>query len=314
MKAAQINTYGSYDAVEINHNTERTSVKDEQILVEVHAASINPFDGKIRKGYLKENIPLQFPVTLGGDYSGIVIEVGKEVLDFKKGDEVYGTALIVSGGSGAFAEYAAADSSHSALKPISTNFEVAAALPLVGSSAVQALEDHIDIQSGQKILIHGGAGGIGHIAIQVAKARGAYVATTIGTDDIEYAKQLGADIAIDYKNEKFEEKLKEFDAVFDTVGGETLNKSFEVLKKGGILVSMLGQPDPKRAEEFGITAIGQGTHTNTKHLTRVKELIDERKIKTHIDKVFPLDKIKEAFKYQEEGHPRGKVVIAVKSY
>jgi NADPH:quinone reductase and related Zn-dependent oxidoreductases len=202
-----------------------------QVVVEVYAASINPFDQTIREGYLKDKISLQFPVTLGGDLAGVVTEVGEGVIDLRKGDEIYGSAIVLNKGSGAFAEYASVNIANSGLKPKRITFEEAAALPLVGSSAVQALEEHIKLQSAQKILIHGGAGGIGSIAIQLAKALGAYVATTVGTDDIQFVKDLGADEVIDYKTQKFEEILKEFDAVFDMVGRETTDKSFTSTKK-----------------------------------------------------------------------------------
>lgn len=311
MKAVQINRYGGSEVLEINENSPKPSAGKNQVLVDVHAASINPFDFKVRAGYMKDMMPVPFPVTLGGDFAGVVSEVSEGVLDYKPGDEVFGSALIFNGGSGSFAEQATANTKNVAHKPTSVNFEQAAALPLVGSSAVQALEDHIKLQSKQKILIHGGAGGIGHIAIQIAKALGAYVATTVGTDDIAFAKQLGADEVINYKTQKFEDVLKDFDAVFDTVGNSTWEKSFEVLKNGGMIVSMLGQPDPQIAQKKGITSIGQGTETNSDHLTRLAAYIDQRKVKVNVDKVFSMDQIKEAFEYQEKVHPRGKVVLKI---
>lgn len=314
MKAVQINKYGGVDVLKVT-NTPKPTPKKGQILVEVHATSINPFDVKLRSGMMKEYIPLKFPVILGGDFSGFVIEVNPPtggVSEFKVDDEVYGSANILGGGSGSFAEFAAANTVSSAFKPKSINFDEAAALPLVGASAIQALENHIKLQSKQKILIHGGAGGIGHIAVQLAKALGAYVATTVSAADKEFVKSLGADQVIDYKNEKFEERLKDFDAVFDTVGGETTDRSFKVLKKKGVIVSMLGQPDERLAKEHGVTVIGQGTNTNAQHLKRLAELVDGGKIKAQIDKVFPLDEIQEAFEHQEQGHPRGKVVLQVK--
>ena len=313
MKAVQINRYGGAGVLEINKNAPTPSPIKGQVLVEVYAASINPFDWKVRAGYLKDMMSLQFPATLGGDFAGKVIELGEDISDFKKGDEIYGSANVFGGGSGAFAQFAAANVANTSLKPKSVSFEEAAALPLVGASAIQALEEHIKLQKGQKILIHGGAGGIGHVAIQLAKTLGAYVATTVSLDDKEFAKDLGADEVIDYKNEKFEEKLKDLDAVFDNVGGETTDRSFLVLKKGGIIVSMLGQPNPQLAQKHGVTGIGQGTEINTKYLKRLAELVDSGKIKAQVDKVFPLDKVKEAFDYQEKDSPRGKVVLRVKS-
>lgn len=311
MKTAQINTYGGNEVLEINENASKPTLAQGQVLVEVHAASLNPVDRVIRAGYLKEMVPLSFPATLGGDFSGVVAEVGEAVSDFKVGDPVYGQAILLNGGSGSLAQFVAANAANTARKPQNVSYIEAAALPLVGVSALQALEEHIKLEKGQKILIHGGAGGIGTIAIQLAKSLGGYVATTVRTDDKNYVKELGADQVIDYQNEAFEEMLKEFDAVLDTVGGETTNKSFKVLKKGGILVSMLGQPNPELVEKYGVTAIGQSTNTNTQHLNRLAELIDSGKIKVELDKVFPLEQVQEAFKHLEQGHPRGKVVVKI---
>lgn len=312
MKAVQISQYGGNEVLEINENVSKPTPSKNQVLVEVYAASINPVDWKIREGYLKGMAPLEFPIVLGGDFAGRVIELGEAVSDFKKGDEAYGSAIVLNGGSGSFAEFLVANTSNTARKPTSVNFEEASALPLVGASAIQALEDHIKLKSKQKILIHGGAGGIGHIAIQLAKAIGAYVATTVSTPDIEFVKQLTADLVIDYKSQNFEDVVKDFDAVYDTVGGSVTEKSFIVLKKGGILVSMLGLPNQELAEKYGVTPIGQNTQTNTKHLKRVAELVYSGKIKVNVDKVFSLEQAKEAFVYQEEVRPRGKVVLHIK--
>jgi alcohol dehydrogenase len=198
---------------------------------------------KIREGYMAQMLPLKFPATLGGDFSGVVVEVSSSVSGFKKGDEVYGQAGTLRGGSGSFAEFVLADIKVTARKPKNIDHVEAAALPLTGVSAWQALVDHIGLSRGKKILIHGGAGGIGTMAIQLAKYLGAYVATTASAKDMEYVQELGADEVIDYKNQSFQDMLKNFDAVFDTVGGDTYEKSFKVLRKGGIIVSMLEQPN-----------------------------------------------------------------------
>lgn len=320
MKAVQINSYGGREVLEINENVPKPIPAKGQVLVEVHAASINPIDWKIRAGYLKEMAPLSFPATLGGDFAGKVIEVGEGVSEFKVGDEVYGSAIVLSGGSGSFAQVLAANTTNTALKPKNIDFTQAAALPLVGSSVIQALEEHIKLKNGQKILITGAAGGIGHIAIQLAKALGAYVATTVNTENMDFVKSLGADEVIDYKQslrpnglqtKAFEDVLKDFDVVFDTVGGETSDRSFKVLKKGGIIVSMVGQPNLALAEKYGITAIGQNTKTNTEHLNHLAELVMSGKIKVHVDKVFPLEEAKDAFKHLEEGYLQGKVVFKI---
>lgn len=311
MKAVQINAYGGVDVLEVNENAPQPTLKNGQVLVEVYAAGINPFDWKVRKGYMKEMMPLTFPTTLGGDFSGKVIQIGEGISEFKVDDEIYGSALVFNGGSGSFAEFAAVNSKNSTYKPKNVNFEEAAALPLVGASAIQALEEHIKLQNNQKILIHGGAGGIGHIAVQLAKHVGAYVATTVSTDDTEFVKQLGADEVIDYKSQNFEGILKDFDAVFDTVGEETTDKSFQVLKQGGVIVSMLGQPNPELAKQHGVTAIGQGTDTNAQRLVRVGEYVESGNIKVNVDRVFPIDQAKAAMRHLEENHPRGKVVLKI---
>lgn len=313
MKAVQINAYGGVEVFELNENAPKPLVKPGMVLVEVSSASINPIDWKVRAGFLKEMAPLSFPVTMGGDFSGVVLEVEDNTTNLKAGDQVFGDAIVLDGGSsGSFAEFLIVKTTHIAKKPNNLSLEEASALPLVGTSAIQALEDHIKLKGGQKILIHGGAGRIGSIAIQIAKSLGAYVATTVGTKDIDLVKSLGADEVIDYKTQKFEELLKDFDAVFDTAGGETIDKSFLVLKKGGILVSMAGQPNKELAEKYGVTGIAQYTEPTTDRLNRLTKLVESGKVKVHIDKTFPLEDAKAAFTYFEQSHPKGKVVLKIK--
>ena len=309
MKVAQISKYGGSEVIEVRSDAEKPALKPGQVLVEIHAVSLNPVDYKIRLGYFQQMVPLDFPATLGGDFAGVVASVSKDVGDFKTGDEVFGSAIILNGGSGSLAQFAAANTKNISLKPKSVDHIQAASLTLVGASAIQAIEEHIKLSDGQRILIHGGAGGIGSIAIQLAKLHGAYVVTTVGGDDIEFVKKLGADQIIDYRSQNFESMVKDLDAVFDTVGGEVTTKSFQVLKKGGILVSMLGQPDEELAKQYKVTAIGQNTNTSAEKLKRLAELVDSGKMHPQVDKVFPLDQIREAFDYLENGHPRGKVVI-----
>lgn len=312
MKAAQFNKYGGTEVIEINQNAPKPSAISGQVLVEVYAASLNPVDSAIRAGFLKQMVPLQFPATLGGNFSGVVTQLGDGVTEFKIGDEVYGQALVLNGGSGGFAQFAASNVANTAYKPKSIDHIQAASLPLVGASAVQALEEHIKLKSGQKILIHGGSGGIGTIAIQLAKSMGAYVATTVSADNKENVKELGVDKVIDYENEAFEDLLHDYDAVYDTVGGQTTDRSFKVLKKDGIIVSMLGQPNPELAKQYGVNVIGQVTNSSAEHLTRLAKLVDNGIIKPQVDKVFPLEQTKEAFDYLEKAHPHGKVVLKIK--
>ncbi len=312
MKAAQIKKYGGSEVVEINKNAPKPAVSRGHLLIEVYAAGVNPVDWKIREGYLHQMMPLQFPVTLGGDFSGVVTEAGEDVSGFKKGDEVYGYASVLSGGSGSFAEFALADAGATARKPENTGHVEAAALPLTGASAWQALVDHMGLSRGKKILIHGGAGGIGTMAIQLAKHIEAYVATTVSARDIQYARDLGADEAIDYRNQAFEDLVHNYDAVFDTVGGETYERSFRVLRKGGIIVSMLEQPSPELMERYGVKAIGQFTQVTGERLSRLAGLVEKHVIKVYVEKTFPLEQAREALAYQQTGHPRGKVVLKIK--
>jgi alcohol dehydrogenase len=319
MKSAQINRYGSSDVIEINQNTSAASLPTSsgKILVDVKASGVNPVDWKIREGYMQQMMPLQFPATLGMDFSGIIKDVGSgqgiSTADLKQGDEVYGQASVTKGGSGAFAEVAVTNADNIALKPKNLSFEEAAALPLVGVSAWQALVENMNLSQGQKILIHGGAGGIGSVAIQFAKNLGAFVATTVNSDDADYVQRLGADETIDYKKQDFEKMVNDYDAVYDTVGGQTYTKSFNVLKKGGIIVSMLEQPNTDLMQHFSVKSIFLLTQVNKERLTQLANWVDQNNIKINIDKTFSLDETAEALDYVKDVHPRGKVVLEIKS-
>ena len=240
-------------------------------------------------------------------------EVSKDISteEYKQGDEVYGQASVTNGGTGAFAEIALTNTDNVALKPKSLNYAEAAALPLVGVSAWQALVENMELSKDQKILIHGGAGGIGSIAIPLAKNLDAYVATTASSDDKEFVQNLGADEVIDYKSQDFEELVHDYDAVYDTVGGQIYTKSFKVLKKGGIIVSMLEQPNSDLMEKFGVKAIFQLTQVNKDRLTQLAKWIDKNNIKIHVDKTFSLDETAKALDYVKDVHPRGKVIIKI---
>jgi NADPH:quinone reductase-like Zn-dependent oxidoreductase len=313
MKSAQINRYGRSEVIEFNQNTPLLNLSSEKILVDVKAAGVNPIDWKISEGYMKQMISLQFPSTLGMDFSGIIKEVSKDISteEYKQGDEVYGQASVTNGGTGAFAEIALTNTDNVALKPKSLNYAEAAALPLVGVSAWQALVENMELSKDQKILIHGGAGGIGSIAIPLAKNLDAYVATTASSDDKEFVQNLGADEVIDYKSQDFEELVHDYDAVYDTVGGQTYTKSFKVLKKGGIIVSMLEPPNSDLMEKFGVKAIFQLTQVNKDRLTQLAKWIDKNNIKIHVDKTFSLDETAKALDYVKDVHPRGKVIIKI---
>ena len=314
MKSAQINKYGSSEVVQINQSTSEPTVSSGKVLVTIKAAGVNPADWKIREGGLQQMVSLQFPSTLGMDFSGVIKQVGEGISpsEFKQGDEVYVQAGVVSGGSGAFAEMALANMERIAHKPKKLSHAQAAALPLVGVSAWRALTENIGLSKDQKILIHGGPGGIGSIAIQLAKNLGAYVATTVSANDKEFVQGLGADQIIDYKSQNFEDLLHDYDAVFDTVGGDTYRRSFKVLKKGGgIIVSMLEQPNSELMNQYDIKAIFQFTQADRERLTKLAQWVDQNNITVNVEKTFSLGEAGKALDYQKDVHPRGKVVLAV---
>ena len=315
MKSVQINRYGGSEVVEINKDIPEPTISAGKVLVNVKAAGVNPADWKIREGYFQQMIPLQFPSTMGTDISGILKELGEDVSNsgLEKGDEVYGQAsAIFSGGSGAFAEMALANKDSIAHKPKTLNLEEAAALTTVGVSAWQALVENIRLSKDKKILIHGGAGGIGSIAIQLAKHLGAYIETTVSKNDKQFVPVLGADRVIDYKTENFEETIHDYDAVFDTVGSDTYKRSFKVLKKGsGIIVSMLEQPNSDLMNQHGVKAVFLFSQANRERLTKLAEWVDRNNIKVNIDKTFPLDEAAKALELQKDAHPRGKVVLTI---
>lgn len=307
MRAARLTHYGDKDALQIAEIPTPTPGPG-QVLVKVEAASVNAIDWKIREGMMQQMAPVTFPATLGGDLAGTIVGTGEGVTDFSVGQEVYGQTNPFSG-NGSFAEFTPIATGNIALKPATSDFTQAASLPLTAASAYQALVETINLQPGQKILIHGGAGGVGSFAIQLAKHLGAYVATTAATGDLDFAKTMGADEVIDYTSQHFESLLGDYDAVFDAVGGETLEKSFQILKAGGTLVSMAGIPNGELAATHHVTASAQQTRVTTERLQKVAELVDQGILKPAIDKIFPLNEAAEALEYMRSGHHRGKVVI-----
>ena len=284
-----------------------------KVLVSIKAAGVNPVDWKIREGAFQQIIQFQFLSTWGIDFSGVIKQVGEGVSssDFKQGDEVYGQAGVTNGGSGAFAEMALAKTEGISNKPKRLNHTEAAALPLVGVSAWRALTENSGLSKGQRILIHGGAGGIGSIAIQLAKYLGAEIATTVSANDKQFVQELGADVVIDYKSQNFEDLLHDYDSVFDTVGGQTYKRSFKVLKKGGIIVSMLEQPNSELMDRHDVKAIFQFTQADRERLTKLAQWVDQNNIKVNVDRTFLLAEAADALDYQKDAHPRGKVVLAI---
>lgn len=308
MHAAQLTRYGDKDAIQFTTNAPTPELKAGQVLVKVEAASVNAIDWKIREGMMQQMAQLTFPATMGGDLAGTIVKVGEGVEAFAVGQEVYGQTNPFSG-HGSFAEFTPIAAANIASKPQGVDFIQAASLPLTAVSAYQALVETLELRDGQKILIHGGAGGVGSFAIQLAKHLGAYVATTAAAEDIGFVKELGADEAIDYTSQKFEELLEGYDAVFDTVGGEAYDKSFPVLKKGGRIVSMAGGANQALMEQYGVTGNAQFTGVTTERLQKVAELVEQGALRPAVDTIFPLEQAAEAVEYVKAGHHRGKVVI-----
>src|SRR5438477_2702630 len=263
MKAIVVHQYGGPEVLKYE-DAPRPERKDDEMLVRVMAAGINPVDGMIRSGMLDKDGKATFPMILGGDVSGVVEKTGSKITKFKVGDAVYAYLSLKSGGG--YAEYATATEKETALKPSSITFEEAAAVPLAAETAWQALFDVAKLTAGQTVLIHGGSGGVGTFAIQFAKARGCKVFATASTANQELLKELGADVAIDYKNTKFEEVAKDVDVVMDSVGEDTLARSYGVVKRGGFIVSLVARPDRAELEKHGIRGAPMGVDPDSNEL------------------------------------------------
>lgn len=333
MKTITIEKYGKEVPLVMTEQP-MPNIGEQDVLVEIYAASLNPIDYKIKEGKMKLLLNYRFPLILGNDFSGVVVKVGDRVTAFKPGDEVYGRPR--KNRIGTLAEFIAVHEEDICLKPQNLTFEEAASIPLIGLTTYQAFVDILHLQKDQKILIHAGSGGVGTFAIQLAKQMGAFVATTASEKGFDLVKSLGADQIINYKKENFEEVLTGYDAVFDTLGGEALEKSFRVLKPGGQVVSISGMPNARFGKEAKlgwlkttllsivsrkITAIEKKSQTryhflfmkpSGEQLKVIKEFIEGGRIKPIIDKVYPLKDAGQAFNYLESGRAKGKVVIKIK--
>lgn len=310
MKAAQIDNYGDVTNIRVR-DIESPSISDDQILVEIHASSINPFDQTVLSGGAESMAPLNFPATLGLDIAGIVAEIGANVTGFAIGDRVYGTANAMFGASGAFAEFAAVNPSSIGHTPSSISDSEAASLPTAGISGLQAINS-LDVSDGQKVFIHGGAGGAGSIAIQVAKARGAYVAATASSTNSDYVKSLGADEVIDYKTQNYLDSANDYDALFTTVWSENISESLAIVKKGGKAISLVGPFDDTKSQELSVSASAQMTHVTTQALSELRELIDSNLVKPVVDREYDLDHIQDAYTALASESIQGKIVISIK--
>lgn len=333
MKAFIVDRYERKRALRLGDMPE-PDVRADDVLVQVHAAGINPLDLKIRDGEFKLILPYRLPLILGNDVAGVVVRIGSRVQRFKPGDQVY--ARPDANRIGGFAEFISIKESSLAHKPGTLTMEEAASIPLVGLTAWQALIERANLKQGQKALIHAGSGGVGTFAIQLAKHIGATVATTTSTPNVEWVKRLGADIVVDYKKDNFEEILRDYDVVLNSLGKETLHKSLRVLKPGGKLISISGPPDPAFAKNLGLPWLVQQVTRVLSHrirkqakarhvaysflfmrasgeqLRQISALIDSGALRSTVDRVVPFEAANDALAYVAQGRARGKVVVKVK--
>jgi alcohol dehydrogenase len=333
MKAFILDRYGTTDRVRAG-DVPDPELREDDVLVQVHAAGVNQLDSKIRNGEFKLVLPYRPPLILGHDAAGVVVQTGSRVRRFKPGDEVY--ARPADGRIGAFAEFIAIKEADVAIKPKALTMEEAASIPLVGLTAWQALIERANLKKGHKVLIHAGSGGVGTLAIQLAKHVGATVATTTSTANVELVRSLGADNVIDYKTEDFADVLRDYDVVLNSVDKMTLEKSLRVLKSGGQLISISGPPDAAFARSIGASwvlsmvmgVLSYGIRAKAKRrqarysflfmkangdqLTKLTSLIDDKIIRPVVDRVFPFASTKEAMAYVEAGHAKGKVVVSLR--
>ena len=326
MKALQITKYGEFKDSLKFAEVDKPKISDSEILIEVKAVSLNPIDYKIVQGHLKEMLELDLPAGIGYDVSGKIVEIGSKVKDFKVGDEVY--SRVPQEYMGTLAEFVAVDSSVVAHKPENVTFEKAASLPLVGLTAIQALEK-AGLKEDDRILIHAGSGGVGSFAIQYAKSKGAIVYTTTSSTNLDWVKALGADRVIDYKNEDYKEVAKNLDIVFDTLGDDYTFEAFEIIKEGGKVTSIVGPPDAESAKEMGMDDyempeklkklteknsakyMHTWMHPDAAQLKEIKEMVEDRTIRPSIDLVYSFKDAVKAFEYLATGRAQGKVIVSL---
>ncbi len=333
MKAFLLNHYGKKEKLQFT-NVAEPAVGQKDVLVQIYATGVNLLDSKIKGGEFKLFLPYKPPFTLGHDLAGVIMKIGAGVKQFKVGDEVY--ARPSDHRIGTFAEYISINEDDVAIKPKNITMEEAASIPLVGLTAWQALVEKANLKKGQKIFIQAGSGGVGTFAIQLAKHLGASVATTTSAANVDLVKRLGADIVIDYKQEDFENILKDYDVVLNSQDSKTLEKSLRVLKAGGKLISISGPPDPdfakeikgswflklifkmisssvrKKAKQLKVNFSFLFMRANGYQLTEITHLIDSGVIRPVLDKIFPFEQTNEALSYVETGRAKGKVVIKIK--
>lgn len=307
IREMRIHRFGESEVLHAD-DVEPSAADASQVLVTVRAASVNPVDFKIRSGKYPAVKEDRLPYTLGRDVSGIVEKCGAQANRFKVGDEVFGMVGI---GGGGYAEKVVLDQDAITLKPSNLDHVHAAATPLAGQTAWQGLFRHGGLKAGQSVLIHGGSGGVGHFAIQFAKAKGARVITTVSTANVAFARSLGADVVIDYKTQRFEEQVSDLDMVFDLIDGETRERSWKLLKRGGVLVSTLTDPSRERAKALGVRALRYTVEADGRELAEIADLVAGGQVKPHVAKTYPLEKASLALIAVEREHPVGKVVLVM---
>ena len=310
MKAIVIDQYGDKEELK-EKELAKPDPETDEVLIKIQAAAVNPIDWKLRYGYLKEKFPFEFPIVLGWDAAGIVEKVGEDVDTFQKGDRVFVRPELTNRGT--YAEYTTAKAELLAKIPDNVSFKEAAAVPLAGLTAYQCLLDVGNLDSDEKVLIHAGAGGVGSFAVQIAKDLGAYIATTASSKNVEFLKSLGADEVIDYTEADFSKELEDYDLVVDTLGGEVQEKSFEVLKNGGKLVSVVEEPDQKKADQHGVKADFHWLIPDGDELSLLAEMMEKDKLKPVVGSTFPFTEqgLKDAHELSETHHARGKIVIEI---
>ncbi len=312
MKAVLVHEYGNPAAMRVEQ-TGIPKLQPDEILVRVNAASVNPVDWKVCDGMLKDKLPMAMPFIPGGDFSGTVAATGSEAAGVTIGMAVFGMTSTPGYRAGAFAQFVAVNANHVAAKPKTLSHEEAAGVPLAALTAWQAVFDRAGLRAGQKILIHAGAGGVGSFAIQFARAAGAIITTTTSAANTGYVRALGADEVIDYRAQNFGDVGRNFDAVIDLIGGETQERSYAVLRPGGVLVNAWGAIMQDKAEAAGVRGVKVAVEPDANQLSKIAELIDAAKVRVAVAKVFPLADCAAALDESRTGHVRGKIVLTLES-
>jgi NADPH:quinone reductase-like Zn-dependent oxidoreductase len=308
MKAVRIHAYGSAGVLRYE-DAPLPELAPDDVLVRVVAASVNPVDWKIREGYLQQMIPYQFPLTLGWDVSGVVEIAGDRVTRFKPGDAVYSRPDIARDGT--CAEYVAIRESELAHKPQTISHVEAATLPLAGIAAWESIVTTAQVKAGQRVLIHAASGGVGSIAVQLAKARGAYVIATTSEKNCALVQSIGADEVVDYRTQKFQDAVRDVDAVLDTIGGQVQDASWQVLRRGGILVSIIGTPPAEKAKALGVRSAFLFIQSNAAILEQLADMVEGGKLRPLVGAEFALQDIAKAHALSQSGHAVGKIALYV---